>query len=214
MYLQDEHVRPDFNSCALVIVDMQNDFVLPEGTAASAEALAILPKTLVLAEGFRSLGCPIAHVIRLYRQDGSNAEGCRKTMLQSGTELVVPKTWGAQVVEGLLPDGTKVNHSELLYGEPLTISDKESILYKPSWSAFFKSQLEWRLLENLSDTVVIAGTWFPNCIRQTIYDAISLGYRPVAVRDCIAGITDKDCDDLEKVGCSVMTAAEVLAEIG
>lgn len=213
MLLTDEHVLPDFSACALVVIDMQNDFVQPQGTASSQEALDILPKTCELVRGFRVAQRSVIHVVRLYEQDGSNAEGCRKGMLLSGQQLVVPDTWGSQVADGLMPEGAQVDHSQLIHGEPQLLSDNESILYKPSWSAFHKTQLEWRLLENLDDTVIIAGTWFPNCIRQSIYDAISLGYRPVAVRDCIAGITDKDCADIEKVGCSVMTAEEVLNSI-
>lgn len=151
------------------------------------------------------------HVIRLYRQDGNDAERGRRAMLKSGGSLVVPGTWGAQVVEGLLPEGTQVEQGELVHGEPQNLSGSECILYKPSWSAFFKTQLEWRLLENLADTVLVTGTWFPNCIRQTIYDAMGHGYRVVAVRDAIAGITDKDVTDIEKVGCSVMTVDEVIA---
>ncbi|WP_018125040.1 cysteine hydrolase family protein [Desulfovibrio oxyclinae] len=213
MLLTDEHTRPDFGSCVLVVVDMQNDFVQPEGTASSEQALEILPRTADLVGSFREAEKPVAHVVRLYHPDGGNAERGRRTFLRSGGELVVPGTWGAQVAEGLLPEGAKVDHGELIYGEPISLGANESILYKPSWSAFFKTQLEWRILDTLAETVLVTGTWFPNCIRQTIYDAISLDYRVVAVRDCIAGITDKDCDDLTKVGCSVLTADEVAEAI-
>lgn len=193
---------------------MQNDFVQPEGAASSEQALEILPGTVRLVRSFREAQMPVAHVVRLYHPDGSNAERGRRTFLRSGGQLVVPDTWGAQVAAGLLPEDAQVDDAELIYGEPLPLGPNESILYKPSWSAFFKTQLEWRILDTLAETVIITGTWFPNCIRQTIYDAISLDYRVVAVRDCIAGITDKDCDDLVKVGCSVLTADEVAAEVG
>ncbi len=214
MLMQDPHTCPSFDSCALIVIDMQNDFVQPEGTASSPEALEILPRTISLVESFRKADLYIAHAIRFYDQDGRKAEPCRRTFLENGSQLVVPGTWGANMADGLLPKETVLDHEELQWGAPKHVSTKESVFYKPSWSAFYKTQLEWCLLEASADTVVIAGTWFANCVRQTIYDAMSYKLRVVAVRDCIAGITDKDCADLEKVGCSVLTADEIIAQLG
>lgn len=214
MLQQDPHTCPTFDSCALIVIDMQNDFVQPKGTASRPEALEILPRTKTLVEAFRKADKNIAHVIRLYTQNGHKAEPCRRTLLENGTELVVPDTWGALIADGLLPEGVTIDHEELQWGTPISISGKECVLYKQSWSAFYKTQLEWYLLEAPAKTIIVTGTWFANCVRQTIYDAMSCHLRVVAVRDCIAGITDKDCADLEKVGCSVLTAEEVAAQLG
>jgi len=214
MLQQDPYICPNFDSCALLVIDMQNDFVQPKGTASSPEALEILPRTQALAETFRKSEQRIAHVIRLYTQDGRKAEPCRRSVLKKGTGLVIPESWGAQIAEGLLPQGAVVDHEELQWGTLKHISTNECVLFKPSWSAFYKTRLEWCLLEASTNTIVITGTWFANCVRQTIYDAMSCNLRVVAVRDCIAGITDKDCADLEKVGCSVMTADEIAAQLG
>nr|WP_287411965.1 isochorismatase family cysteine hydrolase [Pseudodesulfovibrio sp.] len=213
MLQQDPHTCPTFDSCALIVIDMQNDFVQPEGTASRPEALEILPQTITLIETFRKAHKHIAHVMRLYNQNGQKAEPCRRTQLENGTEFVIPDTWGAQIADGLLPKGTVIDHEVLQWGTPISISAKECVLYKQSWSAFYKTQLEWYLLEAPAKTVIVTGTWFANCVRQTIYDAMSCHLRVVAVRDCIAGITDKDCADLEKVGCSVLTAKEITAQL-
>ncbi|NDV20101.1 isochorismatase family protein [Pseudodesulfovibrio sp. JC047] len=213
MRQNDPHTCPNFDACALVVIDMQNDFVHPKGSVSRPEALEILPATVGLTEHFRQADRHIIHVVRLYDPSGHKAEPCRRTLLENGTELVVPETWGAQIADGLIAPDAAINHEELYWGKPHPLSPKECVLYKPSWSAFHKTQLEWHLLEASANTLVVTGTWFPNCVRQTIYDAMSCHLRVMAVRDCIAGLTDKDCADLEKVGCSVMTAKEIAAQL-
>lgn len=194
-----ELTEPDMGACALVIVDMQNDFVRPEGSMVTQGAEAMLPDLVALANRFRERGLPVVHVVRLYEQDGSNADLCRRERLAAGERLVVPGTWGASVAEGLLPRGARQDEELLLDGRPQPLGEREFLLYKPRWSAFFGTRLHGLLQDLGVGSVAVAGTWYPNCIHATIYDATALDYRVVAVRDCIAGITEKDCVDLGRV---------------
>ncbi len=59
---------------ALVIVDMQNDFVLPGSPACVAGAYDTVPAIKRLLECFRSNKLPVFHVVREYRADGSDIE--------------------------------------------------------------------------------------------------------------------------------------------
>lgn len=197
---------PDMAACALVIVDMQNDFVHPDGSMVTEGAEAMLPILAGLVQRFRDRELPVLHVVRLYEQDGSNADLCRRDRLASGEQLVVPGTWGAQMAEGLLPQGTCLDEELLLDGRPQPLGGREFALYKPRWSAFFGTRLHGLLHDLGVNSVAVAGTWYPNCIHATIYDAAALDYRVIAVRDCIAGITEKDCKDLGRVCVRVADA--------
>ena len=66
-------------------------------------------------------------------------------------------------------------------------------------------------------TVLLAGTTTPNCIRTTCYDAISLDYDAVVLSDCTSSVTDAvqaaNLADMQRVGAVVCASTELpLAE--
>lgn len=204
----DHHTVPNFERCALVSIDMQNDFVLPSGSVTTQGAFAMTPTLIELVRVFRAKGLPVVHVVRLYEQDGSNADICRRARLEAGDSLLVPGSVGAEVVDGLLPEQVSMDFELLVRTGVQRLSGAEVILYKPRWSAFFQTELDTLLRGWGVDTVAVAGTWFPNCVRQTLYDATSFDYRAIAVRDCIAGMREGDDEGLERAGCSVLESVE------
>ncbi|XPV76124.1 MAG: cysteine hydrolase family protein [Desulfovibrio sp.] len=197
------------SNSALISIDMQNDFVLPDGTMCTEGALEMVPALSTLIEKYRQQKRPIVHVVRLYNQDGSNADMCRRARLQNGESLVIPESYGAQIVDGLLPDYIGMDCELLLEEGVQFISEKEIILYKPRWSAFFQTDLHYILQEWSVNTLAIAGTWFFNCVHQTIYDGSSYDYHTIAVRDCIAGLDAKGCEGLKRVECEVVASKEL-----
>ena len=59
---------------ALVIIDMQNDFVLPEAPLCVKGAQATVPTIRELLDRARTEGWRVIHVIRQHRRDGSDVE--------------------------------------------------------------------------------------------------------------------------------------------
>ena len=59
---------------ALVIIDMQNDFVLPEAPLCVKGAQATVPTIQKLLDRARAEGWRVIHVIRQHRRDGSDVE--------------------------------------------------------------------------------------------------------------------------------------------
>lgn len=67
------------------------------------------------------------------------------------------------------------------------------------------------------DTVILAGTTTPNCIRTSCYDALSLDYNVIVLSDCTSSVTqevqDANLADMARVGAQIMTLNELKMHI-
>ncbi len=182
---------------ALLIIDMQNDFCLPGAPLAVAGAPAIIPKVKEVLAAFRASGLPVFHVVRHYRPDGSDVELTRRAVFLERGGACIPGTRGAEIVADLAP----------LPGE--------FVVVKKRWSAFFQTELDL-LLRRLGVTgLAVAGVQTPNCVRATVYDAVSLDYEVVVLADATAAQDPEthraNLRDMENIGVGVVTVAEFVA---
>lgn len=203
-----KYTVPQPYKSALVTIDLQNDFVLPGAPAEGVGAAYAASVSGKVAQFYRERQLPIIHVIRIYSPENNavNVDVCRREAVQNGLNLVLAGTEGMQPVSQIVPEGTVANAELLCTGQAQPISATESILYKPRWGCFYKTSLDDLLKQLEVTTVVVAGTWFANCVRTTIYEAAAHDYRVVALRDAIAGIHMDAENDLEKIECGVCDA--------
>lgn len=200
----DEYTDPDPDGAALLTVDVQNDFTLPDAPAEIEGTMAAVPRMQRLVEAFRSANAPIVHVVRLYEADGSNVDRCRRAAIESGAEIVCPGTDGAELVAALKPsDDVRLDAELLLGGDRQRVGPREWVVYKPRWSAFFQTGLDEFLARRSVDTVVVCGCNFPNCPRTTVYGASQRDYRLVFVPDATSGVYERGIEELENVGVVV-----------
>lgn len=205
-----KYTRPEPEKSALITIDLQNDFVLPGAPAEGVGAARAAAMTGSMVQYYREHGLPIVHVVRIYspENDAANVDVCRREAVEDGLQLVISGTKGMQPVSEIIPEGVVADGELLLSGEPQRISATEQILYKPRWGCFYETQLDAMLKELGVTTTVVAGTWFANCVRTTIYEAAAKDYRVVALRDAIAGIHQSGEEDLLKIQCGVCDCAE------
>lgn len=210
----DDYISPDFGKAALLTIDVQHDFVLP-GTAMEIPGTAeILLKIRELVRGFRGQAKPVIHVVRLYLPDGSNADLYRRRIIESGKQLVIPGSDGAEPVEALKPSSdTRLDAERLLNGEFQAIGPMEWVMYKPRWGAFFKTPLETYLRGMGINTVVVVGYSFPNCVRATVYEASERDFRIVLAHDAVSQVYERGLTELRNIGVSLLSVAEVLSRI-
>lgn len=207
----DAYTRPDPEQAALLTIDVQNDFTLPEGPANIPGTAAAVPQMERLVEAFRAERCPVVHVGRLYRADGSNVDQCRRGAIEDGAEIVCPGTEGAELVAELKPsDDVSLDATHLLEGAYQEIGPAEWIRYKPRWSAFYSTDLDDFLRERGVNTVVVCGCNFPNCPRTTVYEASERDYRIVFVPDATSKTYERGLDELENIGVAVMNTQETI----
>lgn len=200
-----KYTRPQPLSSALITIDLQNDFVRSGAPAEGAGAAAVAVKTGEMVQLYRELQLPIIHVIRIYspEDNAKNVDACRREAVENGLQLVLSGTEGMQPVSEIVPEGFRADGELLRKGGVQAISEQESIIYKPRWGCFYQTPLQ-QLLDDLDvTTVAIAGTWFSNCVRTTIYEATARDYRVVALSDAIAGIYEQGVMELNNIQCGV-----------
>lgn len=86
----------------------------------------------------------------------------------------------------------KVTHSGLVHGsdwiefdEGLGQTPGDQVVYKRYPSAFFGTDLASRLVAERIDTVIAIGAATSGCIRASVVDAVSLGFRVAVVEDAV-----------------------------
>jgi len=171
---------------------------------------AALPVMQRVVHAFRKSARPIVHIVRLYLADGSNAELCRRSALQLGAQMLIAWTTGAEIAEGLLPSPSiQLDTQLLLSGRIQSVGEREGILFKSRWGAFYRTPLEEHLRALGVDTVVFVGCNFPNCPRTSMYEASERDFRVVCVEDAISGMYEQGRRQLDNIGVIRMAASAV-----
>ena len=162
--LSPEETHGPERGIALLIIDMQRDFVLPGAPLCVAGALPSVPVVRRLLDRARDRGWPVFHVVREHAPDGGDAEPCRRHLFRAGGGVCVAGTTGAAVVD-------------------------ERKLVKTRFSGFYRTSLEDELRALGVSTVLVAGTQYPNCVRGTAVDALYRDFRVIVVSDACSAQT-------------------------
>ena len=208
----DPHVAPELDRAALLVVDVQVDF-LDGGSSAIPGTSAVVPAVARLVQGFRTSGRPVVHVVRLY--DGEDVDLPRRTLIASGAPVVRPGSAGSQLAPDLRPPGAgPLDAPLLLSGEAQPLGAAEWALWKPRWGAFHRTGLDGHLRALGVSTVVVAGCNFPNCPRATLYEASERDYRTVLASDAVSGVLPLHLAEAEGIGVVHAPVNAILDRLG
>ncbi|MBN8867116.1 MAG: cysteine hydrolase [Solirubrobacterales bacterium] len=163
---------PEGSRTALLVIDMQRDFVEPGGPKVVPGAKEVVPAVASAVERMRSKGDLIVWTVRAYSADGSNVEAARRPEFQR-RPYAVSGTEGADLVAGLEP------------------KSDDLILVKPSYSAFFRTDLDLKLREAGVSKLVACGVDLSRCVRATLTDAVSIGYESSVLAPAVASRDDQ-----------------------
>jgi nicotinamidase-related amidase len=203
------YTDPEWSRSALINIDTQCD-MLDGQPFEIAGTSAVLPRMRELLRIYREMQRPIVHIVRLYHADGSNVELCRREQVEQGASLVLTGSAGSQLVPELLPHtGIKLDDNLLLSGGIQQLDQKEVVIYKPRWGAFYKTPLERHLREEGITTLVFCGCNYPNCPRTSIYEASERDFRVVLVDDAISGLYDRGRQEMRNIGVELLTSEQV-----
>jgi ureidoacrylate peracid hydrolase len=164
---------------AILVIDMQNDNLHPDGAFAATGAAEHAAQQNVVAnvrsvlDAARSVGVPIFHN-RIVAYPGPDGIGGQNAPIfrMIGPESLRIGTWGAAIVDGL------------------DQRDSEVILDRVRMSAFHGSALDV-MLRNLAITrVVIVGVWTNMAVEHTARSAADHGYAVTVVSDATSSINE------------------------
>lgn len=197
----DEVLHPD--RCALLLVDIQNDAMLPDGKIAAAGndisgMQEILPRCADLLEQARVLGVKVVHVTTATLAEGRSDSPSwlrSKGAIVAESEFFLEGTWGAEVCDEVKPRE----------GEPVIVKHRSS--------GFRATDLDLVLRSMGVETAVVIGEQTPGCVEATFRDAAYYDYYNVLVEDCVAAF-DPELHEaslkIQRARHDVCTAAEVL----
>jgi len=204
-----KYTSPEKTKSALITIDIQNDFTLEDAPAKIPGTIEVLPNIRRLLDVFREKRLPIIHVIRLYLTDASNVDLCRKEIIESGKQIAVPHSNGAELVDEIKPSIDSELNADLLFkGKLQQLREYEWVMYKPRWGAFYNTPLEEHLKNIYVNTLVFCGCNFPNCPRTSIYEASERDLKIILAKDAISQVYDQGLSELENIGVFTMSTRE------
>jgi len=179
---------------ALLIIDMQNDFVLEAKPLRVAGASAVIPRIQCVLAEFRKRSLPVFHILRVHRPDGSDVEIIRQELFRK-QPFAVAGTPGAAVIHELGPH------------------PGEYVLTKTRMSAFIGTELDLMLRTLGVTTLVVCGIQTPNCIRTTVFDGIAYNYPVVLVDDATGAASEEvhraNVRDMANIGVKIVKSGDV-----
>src|SRR5467141_3137533 len=203
---------PEIDRSALIIVDMQNDFVHPDGGFAhhareTPEAgidmpflMGTIPQVKRLADAFREAGRPVVYIAHVLKPDYSDAQFpyWRLGLTPGGNRPhCVEGTWGAQIIDDLKPQ------------------EAEHLVVKKGFGGFSNTPLD-TILRNMGvTTCVVSGVTTCVCVSTTIRGGVEHNYRMILVADAIADVHrdthEAELKTMARVFADVKTTEEVAA---
>src|SRR3954471_12737707 len=167
---------------AIVMIDMQRDFLEPGGFGetlgndVSLLAKAIDPSAALLA-GARKLGMLVVHTREGHRPDLTDAPPAKvergapsKRIGDTGPmgRILIRGEPGHDIISALYP----------IEGEP--------VIDKPGKGAFYQTDLELTLCNAGIDNLIVCGVTTEVCVNTTVREANDRGYRCIVPADCCA----------------------------
>jgi nicotinamidase-related amidase len=156
--------RPE--ATALLVIDMQNDFLLPDAPVPAPGGLELVPLIADLARRARQAGAPVIFTQEAHRP-GRADFGIERFFeplhcVEGGT--------GIDIVDGLSPEP-----SDLV------------IRAKRRYDAFLGTELDLVLRLHEIENLVVVGVCTDVCVSSTVQHARNLDYRCLVLRDATAG---------------------------
>ena len=176
----------DPKKTAMIVVDMQRDFVAVGAPMETPAARAMVPVLAGALKFCRDTGIRIIYTAHTHRRDGCDM-GLFDDLWPpiANRSGLVDETVGIEIYPDLAP------------------VPGEHVIKKHRYSAFFGTDLDIILREWGIDTVIVSGTTTENCCHATARDAMFRNYKVVFLSDATGTF------DYPDVGQGGMSADEV-----
>jgi nicotinamidase-related amidase len=202
---------PDIQTSALIVVDMQNDFVHPDGHFGYVARefpernidIAFLTSSIGpvkrLVDAFRRAERPVIFLAHVLKSDYSDAQFpyWRGTKPSGNRTFIVEDTWGARIVDELTP------------------LEHEHVVVKKGYGGFSNTPLDTILRNKGVTTCVVAGVTTGVCVSTTVRGGVEHNYRMILVPDAVAEgrreLSDAEITILGRAFADLKTVDELVA---
>ena len=180
---------------ALVIIDMQRDFLEPGGFGSalgndvSLLASAVEPLQRVLATA-REIGMPIIHTREGHRPDMTD---CPPAKFARGEFIGTDSPKGRILIRG------EYGHDII---DELRPAPGEDVVDKPGKGAFYATELQDLLDKGGIRSLLVAGVTTEVCVHTTVREANDRGYECLVLADCVGSYFP----EFQRVGLEMIAA--------
>jgi ureidoacrylate peracid hydrolase len=206
------NMGPDIGKSALIVVDMQNDFVHGDGAFAQRARenpdkidmpflSGTIPYVKKLVEAFRRARRPVVYIAHVLKPDYSDAQfpywrAAPRGQARGNRTFIVENTWGAQVIDELKPQ------------------EGEHLVNKKGFGGFSNTPLD-TILRNMGvTTCVVSGVTTCVCVSTTVRGGVEHNYRMLLVKDAVAEVNrethDAELKTMARIFADVKTTDEVV----
>ena len=188
----------DLDSTALIVIDMQRDFLLPGGFGESlGNDVSQLRRTIEPLAAFltvwRAAGLPVIHTREGHLPDLSD---CPPAKLERGLpskRIGDPGAFGRILIRG------EYGHDIVDEVQPI---EGEAVVDKPGKGAFYATELQDLLDKGGIRSLLVAGVTTEVCVHTTVREANDRGYECLVPADCVGSYFP----EFQRVGLDMIAA--------
>jgi len=185
-------------STALLVIDMQRDFLEPGGFGESlGNDVSQLRRTIAPLAAFmtnwRAAGLPIIHTREGHLPDLSD---CPPAKLERGApskRIGDPGAFGRILIRG------EYGHDII---DELQPAPREAVVDKPGKGAFYATELQDLLDKGGIRSLLVAGVTTEVCVHTTVREANDRGYECLVLADCVGSYFP----EFQRVGLEMIAA--------
>jgi nicotinamidase-related amidase len=188
----------DLDSTALLVIDMQRDFLLPGGFGESlGNDVSQLSRTIeplsALMAAWRAAGLPIIHTREGHEPDLSDCPPAKLSRGLPSQRIGDPGAFGRILIRG------EYGHDIVDELQPL---DGEPVVDKPGKGAFYATNLADILDKFGTKSLIVTGVTTEVCVHTTVREANDRGYECLVPADCVGSYFP----EFQRVGLEMIAA--------
>ncbi len=179
----------------VVVVDFQRGFTDPAFRMGGAPMIdAAVERTVDVIRAARAARVPVAACVMGY-----------------GSHDAMPYWKIAPLREEMI-----VGHASVELDPRIAAAGPDIVITKTAPSIFFNTPVAQYFVRQCVDTVIVTGCITSGCVRASINDSFSLGFRTIVARDCVGDHEEEphlaNLRDVERRYADISDAAAVIAQ--
>ncbi len=183
---------------ALIVIDMQRDFLLPGGFGETlgndvSQLATVIPPLREVLAAARAAGMLIIHTREGHRPDLSDLPPAKHRRGKPSLRIGDPGPYGRILIRG------EYGHDII---DELAPIEGETVIDKPGKGAFYATDLQLILESHDITSLIITGVTTEVCVHTTVREANDRGYDVLVPSDCVGSYFP----EFQRIGLEMVAA--------